>query len=97
MAVSRDGKWAASTHSVSQDVAIINAATKQVAATVNIGGGPGFSIFSPDSTKLYIMVSSLDEVCVIDLNTMKVTARHKVGDGPFGGDLRFPGGRPTSQ
>jgi YVTN family beta-propeller protein len=96
MAVSRDGKWAASTHSASQDVTIINAATKQVAATLNIGGGPGFSMFSPDSSKLYIMISSLDEVCVIDLKTMAIAGRHKVGDGPFGGDLRFIGGRPSS-
>jgi len=96
MAVSRDGKWAASTHSRTQDVTIINAVTKEVAGRVDVGGGPGFALFSPDSTKLYVMVSSTDEVCVVDLNTMKLAARHKVGDGPFGGDIRYLRGRPTS-
>ena len=79
MAVSPDGKWAASTHSGSQDVAIINAAKKEVAATVTIGRGPGFPVFSPDGTKLYVMNSGEGDVCVIDLNAMKIAARHKVG------------------
>jgi YVTN family beta-propeller protein len=88
MAVSPDGKWAASTHSGSQDVAIINAATKQVAATVSIGRGPGFPVFSPDGTKLYVMNSGAGDIAVIDLTDMKVAARHKVGVNPFGGGLR---------
>jgi YVTN family beta-propeller protein len=88
MAVSPDGKWAASTHSGSQDVAIINATTKQVAATVNIGRGPGFPVFSPDSTKLYVMNSGAGDIAVIDLKGMTVAARHKVGVNPFGGGLR---------
>ena len=97
MAVSADGRWAASTHSGTQDVAIIDAAKKEVAATVRIGRGPGFPVFSPDSTRLYVMNSGEGDVCVIDLKEMKVTARHKVGVNPFGGGLRLPGGRPTSQ
>lgn len=96
MAVSPDGKWAASTHSGTQDVAIIDAAKKTVATTVKLGRGPGFPVFSPDGTKLYIMNSGEGDVAVIDLRDMVVTARHKVGVNPFGGGLRFPGGRPTS-
>lgn len=88
MAVSPDGKWAASTHSGSQDVAIINAATKQVVATVSLGRGPGFPLFSPDGTKLYVMNSGAGDIAVIDLQAMKVAARHKVGVNPFGGGLR---------
>lgn len=92
MAVSPDGKWAASTHSGSQDVAIIDAVKKAVAAKVTIGRGPGFPIFSPDGTRLYIMNSGEGDVCIIDLTEMKIAARHKVGVNPFGGGLRFPGG-----
>ena len=88
MAVSADGKWAASTHSGSQDVAIIDATKKEVAATIKIGRGPGFPVFSPDSSKLYIMNSGEGDVCVIDLTAMTITARHKVGVNPFGGGLR---------
>jgi len=88
MAVSPDGRWAASTHSGSQDVAIIDAVKKEVAVTVTIGRGPGFPVFSPDSAKLYVMNSGAGDVCVIDLKEMKVAARHKVGVNPFGGGLR---------
>ena len=88
MAVSPDGKWAASTHSGSQDVAIIDAMKKEVAATIPIGRGPGFPVFSPDGSKLYIMNSGEGDVCVIDLASMKIAARHKVGVNPFGGALR---------
>ncbi len=97
MAVSPDGKWAASTHSGSQDVAIIDAAKKEVAATVKLGRGPGFPVFAPDSSKLYVMNSGEGDVAVIDLKTMGVSARHKVGVNPFGGGLRFPQGQPSSR
>jgi YVTN family beta-propeller protein len=97
MAVSADGRWAASTHSGSQDVAIINAATKEVAATVKLGRGPGFPLFSPDGKKLYVMNSGEGDVAVVDLQEMKVSARYSVGVNPFGGSLRFPDGRTTSR
>ena len=89
MAVSADGKWAASTHSDSRDVTIIDAVKKAVAATIAIGRGPGFPMFSPDGTKLYVMNYGEADVCVIDLKEMKITARHKVGASPFGGSLRI--------
>ena len=88
MAVSPDGRWAASTHSTTQDVAVIDANTKTVAATVKIGRGPGLPVFSPDSTKLYVMNSGEGDVAIVDLTTMKVVARHYVGVNPFGGGLR---------
>ncbi len=88
MAVSPDGKWAASTHGGSQDVAIIDAVNKEVVGTVTIGRGPAFPVFSPDGTKLYVMNSGEGDVCVIDPKAMKVAARYKVGVNPFGGGLR---------
>jgi YVTN family beta-propeller protein len=88
MAVSPDGRFAASTHSDSADVAIIDTATRAVAATVKIGKGPGFPMFSPDSLRLYVLNSGMGDVAVIDLKTMAVAARHKVGTDPFGGGLR---------
>jgi YVTN family beta-propeller protein len=88
MAVSPDGRFAASTHSDSQDVAIIDTATKTVRATVKIGKGPGFPSFSPDSTRLYVMESGMSDVVVIDLAAMNVASRYKIGTDPFGGGIR---------
>jgi YVTN family beta-propeller protein len=88
MAVSADGRFAASTHSDSEDVAIIDAGKKEMLTTVKIGKGPGFPIFSPDSTKLYVLESGMGDVVVVDLKTMSVAARHKIGTDPFGGGLK---------
>jgi YVTN family beta-propeller protein len=87
-AAALDGRWPASTHSGSQDVAIIDAVRKEVAGTIKIGRGPGFPVFSPDSSKLHIMNSGEGDVCVIDVKAMNIAARHKVGVNPFGGGLR---------
>jgi len=97
MAVSPDGKWAASTHGNSEDVAIIDTAKKEVAGTVQVGKGPGFPLFSPDNTKLYVMNSGGGDVAVVDLKTMNVSARYKAGTDPFGGGIRMAGGKATSQ
>jgi YVTN family beta-propeller protein len=88
MAVSPDGRFAASPHSESQDVAIIDAADKTVLSTVKIGKGPGFPLFSPDSTKLYVLESGNGDVVVIDLKTLSVSARYKIGTDPFGGGVK---------
>jgi YVTN family beta-propeller protein len=94
MAVSPNGRYAASTHSQSEDVAVIDAAAKTVIANVKIGKGPGFPVFSPDSTRLYVMESGMGDLVVVDLKTNSVAARHKVGTDPFGGGLKA--GRRTS-
>ena len=87
MAVSRDGKWAASTHGTSEDVALIDATSKTVAATIKVGKGPAFPVFAPDGTKLYVMNVGEGDVAVIDTQTKMVVARHKVGVNPFGGGI----------
>ena len=87
MAVSPDGRYAASTHSESQDVAIIDGASKEVLSTVKIGKGPGFPMFSPDSTKLFVLESGMGDMVVIDAKTMSVAGRYKLGTDPFGGGI----------
>ena len=89
IAVSSDGKYAASTHSGSGDVALIDVAARKVAASIPLGKGPGFPLFSPDSSKLYVMNSGEGDVAVIDVAAKKVSARHKVGVNPFGGAVRL--------
>ena len=87
MAVSPDGRFAASTHGGSEDVALIDAATKTVLATIPVGKGPGFPIFSPDGSRLYVMNYGMGDIAVIDTATKAIVARHKAGATPFGGSL----------
>lgn len=106
IAVSPDGRWAASTHGTSGDVAIINTMTKEV-TRVPVAS-LGFPLFSPDSQKLYVMTSrtyagsppnvtteAQGGVTVIDIATMKAVARYPAGVSPFGGDIRYTAGRPA--
>jgi YVTN family beta-propeller protein len=88
IAVSPDGRYAASTHSATADVAIIDTTSRTVLASVPLGKGPGFPLFSPDSTKLYVMNAGEGDVAVVDVAGRKVVARHKVGVNPFGGTIR---------
>ena len=93
ISVSPDGRFAASTHGGTQDVAIIDTRTRTVVASVPLGRGPGFPLFSPGSDKLYVMNSGGGDVAVIDMKSMEVEARYPVGVNPFGGSIRSIGGR----
>lgn len=70
------------------DVALVDAASRKVLASVPLGEGPGFPLFSPDSSRLYVMNSGEGDVAVLDVAAQKVSARHKVGVNPFGGAIR---------
>lgn len=91
MAVSADGRFAASTHGGSEDVALIDARARTVLARITLGKGPAFPIFSPDGTKLYVMSYGTGELAVVDTATRRIVARHKAGVTPFGGSLRLTG------
>ena len=87
MAVSADGRFAASTHGGSEDVALIDAVTKAVLATIPVGKGPGFPVFSPDGSRLYVMNYGMGDIAVNDTTTKAIVTRHKAGASPFGGSL----------
>ena len=88
IAISPDGRFAASTRGETKNVAIIDVRSREVVAKVPLGGGPGFPLFSPDSRKLYVMNSREANIVVIDMESMEEEARYPVGVDPFGGTLR---------
>lgn len=97
IAVSPDGRYAASTRQETRDVAIIDTQTKKVVKNVRVGSGTGpstaslrimFPLFSPDSSKLYVMNPSDSDVVVIDVKDGTISARHKVLPNSFGGVVR---------
>jgi YVTN family beta-propeller protein len=92
IAVSADGRFAASTHGGSEDVTLIDARARAVLARIPLGRGPAFPIFSPDGSRLYVMSYGVGDLAVIDTAAQKIVARHKAGVTPFGGSLRMTGG-----
>lgn len=89
MAVSADGRFAASSHGGTEDVTLIDAKAKSVIARIPLGKGPAFPIFSPDGSRLYVMSYGVGDLAVIDTATAKVLGRYKAGVTPFGGSLRL--------
>ncbi len=90
IAVSPDGRFAASTHRNSGDVAMIDARTKELVATIELGKPPylAYPLFSPDSKTLYLYEFQGGNLATIDVATMKVSSRVKMGSDPFGGVIR---------
>ena len=90
IALSPDGRFAASTRNDTENVAIIDVKARAVAGHVTVGPGPGFPLFSPDGERLYVMVRGRGDVAVIDLEadgSGAIAARYPAGVTPFGGTL----------
>ncbi len=104
IAVSPDGRYAASTHDETLNVTVVDTQTKTLAKDLRIGLSPGpstaslkimYPLFSPDSTKLYLMNPSDGNITVVDVKGWEITARHKVLPNTFGGVLRVIQDRGT--
>ncbi len=69
----------------SNDLTIINAANNQVVTTIPLGGAPESSV-SDGKGRVYIDVEDKNEVAVLDMKKLKITARYKLkgGDEPAG-------------
>ncbi len=98
IAVSPDGSFAASTHDQTLDVTVIDTRTKTVVKTIPVGSGKNpsaalkimYPMFSPDSSKLYVMNPSDGDITVIDVKQWTIAGRHKALTTTFGGVLRSP-------
>ena len=91
IAVSPDGRFAASTRNDTENVAIIDIEKREVTGHVALGPGPGFPLFAPDGLKLYVMNSRGGDVAIVEVSgdgAGHVEARYPVGVNPFGGTLR---------
>src|SRR3990167_4225554 len=65
-------------------VSVINAATEEVIATVNVGTAPFLPSATPDGKKVYITNKNSNNVSVIDTTTDTVLTTISVGAGPQG-------------
>ena len=68
----------------SNTVSVIDTATNNVTATVNVECGPIGVAVSPDGTKVYVTNAYSNTVSVIDTATNNVTATVPVGSYPWG-------------
>lgn len=66
---------------VSDDISVVDLATRAVVDTIPVSGGPAALALRGD--KLYVTQFYEDQVSVVDLRLRRATVRHSVGRGPI--------------
>jgi YVTN family beta-propeller protein len=66
------------------DVLVLERATKKELKRMKLGRSPAGILIEPDSTRAYVAVTGDNNVAVIDLKTLELTARIHTGTGPDG-------------
>ena len=79
VAITPDGTKVYVANFDSNNVSVIDAATKSVTAVVNVGQFPFGVAVTPDGTKIYVANFGSNNISVIDIATNKVTATVDVG------------------
>jgi YVTN family beta-propeller protein len=79
-----DGKYALISDLGGTEVIVIDAATRQEIKRIDVGGGAAGIQMSPDGSRAFAAVGSLNGVAIIDLKTLLMTGRIATGPGPDG-------------
>jgi YVTN family beta-propeller protein len=66
------------------NLVILDFATHKEVKTFDLGGGSAGILIVPDSSRAYIAVSAKDELAVVDLKKLEITAHVATGKGPDG-------------
>jgi YVTN family beta-propeller protein len=66
------------------DLLVMERATRREVKRMRVGKNPAGILIVPDSSRAYVAVTGDNNVAVIDLKTLELTARISTGDGPDG-------------
>jgi YVTN family beta-propeller protein len=66
------------------NLVILDFATHKEVQTFDLGGGSAGILIVPDGSRAYIAVSAKDELAVVDLKKLEITAHVATGKGPDG-------------
>jgi YVTN family beta-propeller protein len=83
-AMAPDGRQLYISTGRSRMVLILDIATEQVVASVDVGPRPWGIVVSPDGRTLFTANGPSNDVSVVDLATRQVTRKIPVGEGPWG-------------
>jgi YVTN family beta-propeller protein len=79
-----DGKLVLLSDLRSGDLVILDAATRKEVKRISLGRGCAGILIVPDGSRAYVAVSPDNNIAVVDLKTLTVTARITTGNGPDG-------------
>ncbi len=81
---SGDGKFVFVSTGRGKRLVVIDTATNQPTASIEVGDRPWGLAVSPDGTRAYTANGPSNDVSIVDVATRSVKARIKVGEGPWG-------------
>jgi YVTN family beta-propeller protein len=79
-----DGKLALISDPGTNELIIVDVATRKVVKQLNVGRGPGGTLLAPNGDVAYVALAGDNAVAVIDLHKLEVATRIPTGEGPDG-------------
>ena len=79
-----DGKLVLISDPATDELIIIDAATRKIVKQLNVGRGPGGILISPAGDTAYVALAGDNAVAVINLHKLEITERIPTGPGPDG-------------
>src|SRR5580704_8277002 len=79
-----DGKLALISDPATNELIIVDAATRKIVKQLEVGGGPGGILIVPGDERAYVALAGDNAVAVIDLHKLEITERIPTGPGPDG-------------
>jgi len=79
-----DGKLALISDPETNELVMVDTATRKITKTLHAGRNPGGILIVPDGSRAYVALAGDNAVAVIDLHTLEVTGKISTGQGPDG-------------
>ena len=79
-----DGKLVLISDPATDELIIVDAATKKIVKQLNVGRGPGGILIAPGGERAYVALAGDNAVAVIDLHKLEIAERIPTGPGPDG-------------
>jgi YVTN family beta-propeller protein len=79
-----DGKLALISDPETNELVIVDTATRKITKMLNVGRNPGGILIVPDGSRAYVALAGDNAVAVIDLHTLEVSGKIPTGQGPDG-------------
>ena len=84
-----DGKFALISDPETNELVIVDTATRRITKMLNVGRNPGGILIVPDGSRAYVALAGDNAVAVIDLHKLEISSRIETGQGPDGLALGF--------
>jgi YVTN family beta-propeller protein len=79
-----DGKLALISDPETNELVIVDTASRKITKMLNVGRNPGGILIVPDGSRAYVALAGDNAVAVIDLHTLEVSGKIPTGQGPDG-------------